>query len=127
MSGWREGFHRDVLTWLARVPASRPHADWGTPAEIVDITEAISRGFGGSSVTAGDDPAIELTITWRDTEGIQHVITEAMTLTELMKELTGCTACHSVDCSRVEGCPDCGYCASCGVCHHDPCRSEDEL
>ncbi|MGW2666242.1 hypothetical protein ACWCW7_35265 [Nocardia tengchongensis] len=88
MSDWREGFNRAVLTWLtAHLAQQRPFLDWGTPAEIVDISEKIDKGFGGSDVTAGDDPVIELTITWRNTEGAQHVLSEDMALTQLMKEL----------------------------------------
>lgn len=89
MSSWREGYNRAVLAWLSRYLAERrPYGDWGVPAEIVDISERIDKGFGGSDVTAGDDPTIELTVVWKNTEGIRHAISEDMTFTQLMKELT---------------------------------------
>lgn len=87
-SDWREGFNRAVLAWLGRwLPEQRPYGDWGTPAEIVSIEEEIYEGFGGSDVTAADDPTILLTITWRNDRGERQVIAENMTLTELMSRL----------------------------------------
>ncbi|MFD4439008.1 hypothetical protein ACFWPK_04425 [Nocardia sp. NPDC058519] len=88
MSDWREGFHRDVLAWIPKyLNEMRPHLDWGTPAEIVSIEEELDKSFGGSDVTAGDDPRIMLTISWKNTAGEQHLIYEEMTLTDLMRRL----------------------------------------
>lgn len=86
---WREGFHQAVGEWLDRsLPETRPYDDYGRFAEIVDITEELDLGFGGSDVTAPDDPVVDLTIVWRNTVGEQHAVSFEMTLTELMKELT---------------------------------------
>lgn len=89
MSDWREGFHRDVLAWLGpHLAETRPHGwDLGTPVEIVSIDEQLDKGFGGSDVTAGEDPQILLTITWKNEAGQQRSTSEEMTLTELMRRL----------------------------------------
>lgn len=90
MSDWRDGFHRDVLAWLGpHLVETRPPGAWnlGTPAEIVSIEEELDTGFGGSDVTAGDDPKILLTITWKNTMGQKRSTAEYMTLTELMRRL----------------------------------------
>lgn len=87
MSDWREGFHTALGAYIQRyVEHARPHGDWGQFASIIDVTETIDKGFG-SDVTAGDDPEIELSVTWLNTAGQRHSVSLDTTLAQLMKEL----------------------------------------
>ncbi|MFC8531961.1 hypothetical protein [Nocardia sp. NPDC057227] len=89
MSDWREGFYRDVADYLERTELAeqRPAGNWKKIDRILDISERIDPGFSGSDVTAGDDPEIELTISWVDVSGGRFTISRHMSLTELMRKL----------------------------------------
>lgn len=92
MSTWLEGFHAALAAMLQRQLDERREPDRPeVPRQIVDrvtgVDTAIAPGFGGSDVTAGDDPRIMVTITWKNTAGEQHSIWVEMTLTELMRRL----------------------------------------
>lgn len=86
---WRAGFHAAIATWLNRVlPERRPDLAGKQVVTVLSVEEEWDRGFGGSDVTAGDDPEVNLTIYWLDQDGQRQFYFAPMLLTDLMKELT---------------------------------------
>lgn len=94
MSTWLEGFHAALAAMLQRQLDERREPDRPeVPRQIVDrvtgVDTAIAPGFGGSDVTAGEEPKVCLRIDAVMSTGLQQTFPYWGGLGELIRELTG--------------------------------------
>lgn len=93
MSAWLDGFHAALAALVQRrLDESREPDRPEIPRQIVDrvtgVDTALEHGFGGSDVTAGEDPTVYVQITAVMRSG--HTMTYSYwgTLGDLIRELT---------------------------------------
>lgn len=86
---WQARFYADVADWLNRtLPQRWPESNYKQVATVLSVDEELEFGFGGSDVTAPDNPKVDLTLTWLDVDGDRQTLVVSMLMTELMNELT---------------------------------------
>ena len=79
---WQDHMKVDILHFLNQ---QYPRIE---AVEVIDWTEHIELGFGGSDVTAPDDPEIEVEFRIRDRCGGVRSVQYGASFTDLLRQLT---------------------------------------
>lgn len=94
MSTWQEGFHAALADMLQRQLDEQREPDRPEiPRQVVDrvtgVDTAMCEGFGGSDVTAGEDPEVYVKIDAVMSTGERRTFPYWGSLGNLVRELTG--------------------------------------